>query len=143
MFYFVPKERNIAIEYISDDAIPVNITVTPWGWKICHYQTLKQKPTAPAPSTDLVQFIKSQPAYICQYYANIKYKLPEAEVYQATKATKKIIMATDGGVKVFEGSLGFVIIDSKNKVLISCYGRAAGRGSLSFRTKASAFLAAL
>ena len=29
LFYFVPKDRNIALEYIHDDAIPVDITVTP------------------------------------------------------------------------------------------------------------------
>ena len=59
------------------------------------------------------------------------------------KAKKKIIMATNGGAKAFKGSLGFVITDSKNKVLISCYGKAAGHDPLSFRTKTSAFLAAL
>ena len=52
-------------------------------------------------------------------------------------------MATDGGAKSFKGSLGFVITDSKNKVLLSCYRRAAGHDPLSFRTEASAFLAAL
>ena len=52
-------------------------------------------------------------------------------------------MATDGGAKSFKGSLGFVIIDSKHKVLLSCYGRAAGHDPLSFRTEARAFLAEL
>ena len=52
-------------------------------------------------------------------------------------------MATDGGAKAFKGSLGFVITDKKKKVLMSCYGRTAGHDPLSFRTKASAFLAAL
>ena len=52
-------------------------------------------------------------------------------------------MVTDGGAKAFKGSLGFLITDSKNKVVISCYGRAAGHDPLSFRTKASVFLAAL
>ena len=52
-------------------------------------------------------------------------------------------MATDGGAKAFKGSLGSVLTDSKSKVLISCYGRAAGHDPLSFRSEASAFLAAL
>ena len=59
------------------------------------------------------------------------------------KDTKKILMATDGGAKAFKGSIGFVITNKKHKVLISCYGRTAGHDPLSFRTEASAFLAAL
>ena len=44
------------------------------------YQTLKERPTVLAPINDLVQFIKSQPAYIFQSYVDIKCKIPEAEV---------------------------------------------------------------
>ena len=62
---------------------------------------------------------------------------------QAMKTTKKIMMATNGGAKAFKGSLGFVFTDSKSKVLISCYRRSAGHDPLSFRSVASAFLAAL
>ena len=59
------------------------------------------------------------------------------------KATKGIIMATDGGAKTFKGSLGFLLTDSKNKVLISCYSRAAGHDPLLYWLEASVFLAAL
>ena len=59
------------------------------------------------------------------------------------KETKKILMATDGGAKAFKGSLGFVTTNAKHRVLISYYERAAGHDPVSFRTKASAFLAAL
>ena len=59
------------------------------------------------------------------------------------KETKKIIMATDGGAKLSKGSLGIVISDLKNKVLISFYGRAASHEPLSFQTETSAFLAVL
>ena len=52
-------------------------------------------------------------------------------------------MSSDRGAKSFKGSIGFVITDSKHKVLLLCYGRAAGHDPLSFRTEASAFLAAL
>ena len=64
-------------------------------------------------------------------------------MYEAMKATKKIIMATYGEAKVFKGSLGFVITDLKNKVLLLCYGQAAGHDPLSFQTKTTVFLAAL
>ena len=69
--------------------------------------------------------------------------MPAAEVYQAMKATTLIMMATDGGAKAFKGSIGFVITDVQHKVLMSCYGQTAGHDPLSFRTEASAFLAAL
>ena len=65
----------------------------------------KIRPIAPATRTDLVKFIKYQPTYILQYYANIKWEIPEAEVYQVLKETKKILMATDGGTKVYKGYL--------------------------------------
>ena len=71
------------------------------------------------------------------------YRIPKAEVYQVLKETKKIILATDGGAKAFKGSLGFDITDAKHRVLILYCGRAAGHDPLSFRTKASEFLAAL
>ena len=131
------------MKYILDDTIPVDVVDAQQNWKVCHYQTLKPTPTAPVPSTDLVQFIKSQPEYISQYYANIKWKIHEAEVYQVLKETKKILMAKDGGARAFKRSLGFVITNEKHRVLISCYGRTAGHDPLSFRTKTSTFLAAL
>ena len=41
VFYFIPKDRNIELKYIPNDTISVNIIVTPLGWKVCHYKTLK------------------------------------------------------------------------------------------------------
>ena len=66
VFKFTPKDRNIEFKYIPDDTIPVDVVDAQQGWKVCHYQTLKLKLTAPVPSTDMVQFIKSQPSYISQ-----------------------------------------------------------------------------
>ena len=145
IFVLESEVRNVELKYIPNDAIPVDIATARHGWIICHFHTLKPQPTAAAsaPRNDLVQYFKSQPAYISQYYAQIKCEIPEAEVYQALKTTKKIIMATDGGAKPFKGSIGFLITDSTHKVLLSCYGRTAGHDPLSFRTEASAFLAAL
>ena len=99
--------------------------------------------TETAPPTDLTHFINTQPAYISQYYANIEWEFPEAEVYKILKDTKKIIMATDGGAKAFKGSIRFVITNAKHKVLISCYGCTTGHDPLSFRTEASASLEVL
>ena len=101
-------------------------------WKVCYYQTPKQRQIAPTPIIDLVRFIKSQPVYISQYHAHTKCKIPKTEVYQAMKATKSIIMATDGGAKTFKVLLGFVLTYLKNKVPISCYKQAAGHDPLSF-----------
>ena len=145
VFAFDPDERNMELKYIPKDAVPVNIATARHGWIICHFHTLQPQSTVPTtvPPTNLVQFIKSRPAYISQYYAYIKWEVPEAEVYKMLKDTKEIIMATDGGAKAFKGSLGFVITNKQHKVLMSCYGCTAGHDPLSFRTKACAFLAAL
>ena len=127
------------------DSVPVDIARNGDGWIICHFHILKPQPATPTivPPTDLTQFIKSQPAYVSQYYANIKWEVPEDEVYKILKETKTIILGTDGGAKAFKGSIGFVITDAEHKSLISCYGRTAGHDPLSFRTEACAFLAAL
>ena len=75
----MPKERNITLEYMPADTIPVDIAVASHGWQVCHYQTLKKAPPAPDPITDFVQFVRSQPAYISQYYKNITCEFPDAE----------------------------------------------------------------
>ena len=62
IFQFTPEYRNIKMKYIPNDTIPVDVVDAQQGWKVCHFQTLKPQPTAPAPPTDLVQIIKSQPA---------------------------------------------------------------------------------
>ena len=145
VFDFDPEERNVELKHIPTDTVPVDIAIAQHGWRICHFHTLKPKPTMSptAPPNNLVQFIKSQPEHISQYYAYIKWEVPEAEVYKMLIDTKEIIMATDGGAKAFKGSIGFVITNKQHKVLMSCYGRTAGHDPLSFRTEASAFLAAL
>ena len=89
--------------------------VTPLGWEVCNYQTLSQRPSEPALITDLVQFFKYQLSYISQYYTHIKFEIPKAALYQAMKATKKIIMAKDEAAKACKGLLGFVITDSKKR----------------------------
>ena len=142
---FNPEVRNVELKYLPNDAIPVDIATALHGWIICHFHALKSQSIASATArpTELVQFIKSQPAYNSQYYANIKWEVPKAEVYKVLTDTKKILMSTFGGAKAFKGSLGFVITDAEHKVLMSCYGCTTGHDPLSFRTKASAFLAAL
>ena len=144
-FEFISSGPPVELHNMPTDSVPVDIARASDGWLICHFHTLKPQPATPAivsPDT-LTQFIKSQPEYISQYYANIKWEVPEDEVYKILKDTKTIIMGTDGGAKAFKGSIGFVITDAKHKSLISCYGRTAGHDPLSFRTEASAFLAAL
>ena len=66
VFAFEPDERNVELKYIPTDAVPVDISTAQHGWIICHFHSLKPQPSAPttAPPTNLVQFIKSQPAYI-------------------------------------------------------------------------------
>ena len=74
VFAFEPDERNVELKYIPKDAVPVDIATARHGWIICHFHTLQPQSTVPttAPPTNLLQFIKSQPAYISQYYVYIK-----------------------------------------------------------------------
>ena len=81
-FAFDSEVRNVELKYIPNDAIPVDIATACHGWIICHFHTLMLQPIAlaTAPPSDLTQFMKSQPAYILQYYTNIKWEIPKAEV---------------------------------------------------------------
>ena len=97
VYYFVPGKRNITLEYMPVDTTSVDIAITSKGWRVCHHQTLQKCPPVLEPITNLVQYIKSQPTYISQYYEHIKCEMPMAEVYQAMKATTLIMMATDRG----------------------------------------------
>ena len=144
-FEFQQDATKVDIIDIPTDAVPVDIARACNGWLICHFHTLQPHPEVivTVPPSDLTQFIRSQPEYISQYYANIKREVPVDEVYKILKDTKMIIMGTDGGAKAFKGSIGFVITDTKHKVLLSCYGRTTGHDPLSFQTEASAFLVAL
>ena len=144
-FEFISSGPPVELHNMPTDSVPVDIARASDGWLICHFHTLKPQSATPAivPPATLTQFIKSQPEYISQYYANIKWEVPEDEVYKILKDTKTIILGTDGGAKAFKGSIGFVITDAKHKSLISCYGRTAGHDPLSFQTEASAFLPAL
>ena len=65
-FAFEPGARNVELEYIPIDAVPVDVAIARHGWLSCHFHTLKPHPAAivTTPPTDLTHFIKSQPAYI-------------------------------------------------------------------------------
>ena len=132
VYYFVPEERNITLEYMPVNTILVDIAITSKGWRVCHHQTLKKSSLTSAPITNLVQYLKSKPTYISQYYEHIQCEMSKAEVYQAMETTELIMMATDGGATLFKGSLRFVITNSESKVLISCYGQTVGHDPLSF-----------
>ena len=58
------------------------------------------------------------------------------------KENKKIILATDGGVIKYKGSLGFVMTTSDGTVVLFCFRQPAGLDPLSFRSEACAVLAA-
>lgn len=48
------------------------------------------------------------------------------------KEISLIMMATNGGAKAFKESLGFVIIESESKVLLSCYEQPIRHDPLTF-----------
>ena len=58
------------------------------------------------------------------------------------KESEKIILATDGGVIKYRGSLGFVMTTSDETVLLSRFGQPAGLDPLSFCSEACSFLIA-
>ena len=73
-FAFTSSGPPVELKHMPSDSVPVDIASNSGGWLICHFHVLKPQQTTPGrvPPTDLTQFIKSQPEYISQYYANIK-----------------------------------------------------------------------
>ena len=128
---------------MASDKVPVDIAVTLQGWRVCHHQLLKMDTAVVLPIPDFVQFAKSQPAYISQYYKNITCELPYIELYNLIKESTKIIMAIDRGAISLKGSFRFVLITTNGTVLLSSYGQPAGHNPLSFRSEVCAFLAAI
>ena len=84
------------------------------------------------PKLSLVQYVKSQPEHISQYYTQLNCLIPAGEIYQAMKTTSKIFMATDGGAVKYKGSIGCILTTKTGQELLSCYGQPAGHDSLSF-----------
>ena len=56
------------------------------------------------------------------------------------KESPTILMATDGGAKVLNRSLGFVLIHPKSNVLLTCYGQPAKHDPLAFPSEDCVFL---
>ena len=94
----------------------------------------------PEPITDFIQFAKTQPANISQYYTNIVCKYLATEIYKLTKLTNKIIMATNGGTVQYRGSLSFILTTANGVVSSYCYGQLAGHNQFSFCSEACAFI---
>ena len=76
------------------DTIALDIMVDSQGWQVCNHQSLQKDPPAPEPISDFILVVKSQPAYISQYYKNIKCELPDTELYKTMKKSPMILMAT-------------------------------------------------
>ena len=81
---------------MPSDTVPVDVAEAPNGWRVCHHQPVNSITEDAPPATDFLQFVKSQPKYISQYYKNIKCEIPAEEMYTLKKTTPKIIMATVG-----------------------------------------------
>ena len=66
LFDFVPINWNIDLKHMPSDAVPVDIICTPCSWCVCQHQPRTEPPKPPAPITNSIQFVQSQPDYISQ-----------------------------------------------------------------------------
>ena len=90
---------------MPSDAVPVDTVCTPRGWRVCQHQPRTDPIDSPPPITDFIQFAKSQPDYISQYYSTITLERPAIDIYNEMKESKKIILAIDGGAIKYKGSI--------------------------------------
>ena len=143
MFSYDPFERNIALEYIPTDSVPVDVTATNDGWRVCHHCSRTPTTEPRHEPIDFRSFVQTQPEYISQYYSDIHLDITPIQLYNMIKEKKQLIFATDGGAIKFKGSLGFVLTDETGERILACYGQPAGHDPLSYRAEICAFLAAL
>ena len=80
---------------MPNDTVPVDVAFTPLGWRVCYHYPSEPLLEETTPKLSFVQYVKSQPDHISQYYAQINCIIPAEEIYQAMKTTSNIIMATD------------------------------------------------
>ena len=90
---------------MPNDTVPVDVAFTPLGWQVCYHSPSEPLLEETPPKLSLVQYVKSQPEHISQYYAQLNCIIPAEEIYQAMKTTSKIIMATDRAAVKYKGSI--------------------------------------
>jgi hypothetical protein len=131
------------VDMLPEDSVPVDVKDAVDGWRIAFYQALEVPAKANAAPVTFRDTLMQQPEYISQYYTQIDFHTVPFRVYEQIKASKRALIATDGGAIPYKGSLGFVIADEDAVILTTCFGQPSGHDPLSFRSEICAFLAAV
>ena len=103
LFDFTAETTHIDLCMMPNDTVPVDVASTPLGWRVCYHSPAKPDPKEELPALSFVQYVKSQPKHVSQYYEHINCIIPAKEIYKTMKTTSKIIMATDGGAIKHKG----------------------------------------
>ena len=143
VFVYDPIEKNIALEYVPKDTVPMDVVAANDGYRVCNHCSRIPIPEPSYEPIDFQSFVQTQTEYISQYYADIHFDITPVQLYNMIKEKKQLIFATDGGEVKFKGSLGFLLTDESGDRILACYGQPAGHDPLSYRAEIHAFLAAL
>ena len=97
MYNNVPDERNIPLDIMPDDTVPVEVVDTRHGWRV--YKSSGRVPSSatPPPVQNFISFVSNQPEYISQYYKDITFEISPQAIYHLLKEEVNLIFATDGG----------------------------------------------
>ena len=115
------------VSVLPSDAVPCDVKVCNNGWYILEHQPLMVPPNPKCSHYNLKSYINTQLDYISQYYKMIKPLIPDNQFYDLLRQKTTIAIATDGGMKPKQGSIGFVIAqDHDGKRFLKSYGQPAG-----------------
>ena len=132
------------VSVLPPDAVPCDVKDRDNGWYILEHQPLTIPPTPQRSHYDLTSYINTQPEYLSQYYEMIDPLIPDNQFYDLLGQNTTIAIATDGGAKPKQGSIGFVIArDHNGERFFESYGQPAGIEPQSFRSEICSLLAAI
>ena len=87
---------------MPEDAVPIEVVHTGFGWRVCKSSGRVPPPTIPPPVWNFQQFVSTQSDYILQYYKDITFLVSPQAIYHLLKEEVNLIFSTDGGAVKFK-----------------------------------------
>ena len=109
------------------DTVPVDVTATDDGWRVCNHSPLLLSLPEPTPDPCFLNLFQTRPSYLSQYYSDLEFVIPPHKIYELLQKDCKIVHTTNGDAVPFKGYIGSVITKEDGTRLVSCYGQPAGR----------------
>jgi hypothetical protein len=88
---------------LPEDASPTDVMDIEEGWRVSQHFPMRVKETKKTTTGNFMDYLRTQEEHIAQYYTQIEFLMVPHEIYSTLKSTRKVNIATDGGVIQFKG----------------------------------------